>query len=201
MKLVLHSIIIYRIFYPVCFSTLKILLWAFSYFVKYSLKTVVSEASENLQSSIFPSHSLRSCQQDDDYLATLKELEATLRTQSLSLEVIPEGKIMNNTYYQECLFYLHNYSTNLAIISFYVRHNCLREALLHLLNKVGHRDTALQGHCLLCPPMLAHSALSGGDNNLTLNLVLSYEITSGRVRSDGKFCLYKSWFDECATSL
>lgn len=98
----------------------------------------VSGTAENILSSIFP-HSLLPCQQDDDYLATLKELEATLRTQSLSLEVIPEGKIMNNTYYQECLFYLHNYSTNLAIISFYVRHSCLREALLHLLNKVRPR--------------------------------------------------------------
>lgn len=99
---------------------------------------ITSGTAENILSSIFP-HSLLPCQQDDDYLATLKELETTLRTQSLSLEVIPEGKIMNNTYYQECLFYLHNYSTNLAIISFYVRHSCLREALLHLLNKVSHR--------------------------------------------------------------
>lgn len=90
-------------------------------------------AAENLA----PFGSLLSHQQDDDYFATLRELEATLRTQSLSLEVIPEGKIMNNTYYQECLFYLHNYSTHLAIISFYMRHSCLREALLHLLNKVS----------------------------------------------------------------
>lgn len=106
---------------------------------------IISAAAENLPSFVFPSHSLLSCQQDDDYLATLKELEATLRTQSLSLEVIPEGKIMNNTYYQECLFYLHSYSTNLAIISFYVRHSCLREALLHLLNKVGRTTRLAKG--------------------------------------------------------
>ncbi|PNI83939.1 ZFYVE26 isoform 7 [Pan troglodytes] len=84
-------------------------------------------------------------EQDDDYFATLRELEATLRTQSLSLAVIPEGKIMNNTYYQECLFYLHNYSTNLAIISFYVRHSCLREALLHLLNKESPPEVFIEG--------------------------------------------------------
>lgn len=118
-----------------------------------------SEASENLLSPMFPSYFLLSCQQDDDYFATLKELEATLRTQSLSLEVIPEGKIMNNTYYQECLFYLHNYSTNLAIVGFYVRHSCLREALLHLLSKVGHANTALEGQDLLPPPRSAHSTL------------------------------------------
>ncbi|XP_054944526.1 zinc finger FYVE domain-containing protein 26 isoform X6 [Physeter macrocephalus] len=93
---------------------------------------LVQDVVEYLESTARPLLSV----QDDDYLATLKELEATLRTQSLSLEVIPEGKIMNNTYYQECLFYLHNYSTNLAIISFYMRHSCLREALLHLLHKV-----------------------------------------------------------------
>lgn len=49
-----------------------------------------------------------------------------------------EGKIQHNSYYQECLFYLHSYGTNLAIISFYMRHDCMREALLHLLNKVSN---------------------------------------------------------------
>lgn len=102
---------------------------------------LVQDVVEYLESTVRPLLSL----QDDDYLATLKELEATLRTQSLSLEVIPEGKIMNNTYYQECLFYLHNYSTNLAIISFYVRHSCLREALLHLLNKESPPEVFIEG--------------------------------------------------------
>ncbi|XP_038621532.1 zinc finger FYVE domain-containing protein 26 isoform X1 [Tachyglossus aculeatus] len=83
--------------------------------------------------------------QDDDYFATLKELEASLRTQSLSLEVVPEGKISHNTYYQECLFYLHNYSTNLAICSFYMRHNCMREALLHVLSKESPPDVFIEG--------------------------------------------------------
>ncbi|XP_049626488.1 zinc finger FYVE domain-containing protein 26 [Suncus etruscus] len=102
---------------------------------------LVQDVVEYLESTVRPLLSL----QDDDYLATLKELEATLRTQSLSLEVVPEGKIMNNTYYQECLFYLHTYSTHLAIISFYVRHNCLREALLHLLNKESPPDVFIEG--------------------------------------------------------
>ncbi|KAF6352835.1 zinc finger FYVE-type containing 26 [Rhinolophus ferrumequinum] len=102
---------------------------------------LVQDVVEYLESMVKPLLSL----QDDDYLATLKELEATLRTQSLSLAVIPEGKIMNNTYYQECLFYLHNYSTNLALISFYVRHSCLREALLHLLNKESPPEVFIEG--------------------------------------------------------
>nr|XP_058914367.1 zinc finger FYVE domain-containing protein 26 isoform X2 [Kogia breviceps] len=102
---------------------------------------LVQDVVEYLESTARPLLSV----QDDDYLATLKELEATLRTQSLSLEVIPEGKIMNNTYYQECLFYLHNYSTNLAIISFYMRHSCLREALLHLLHKESPPEIFIEG--------------------------------------------------------
>ncbi|KAF6133831.1 zinc finger FYVE-type containing 26 [Phyllostomus discolor] len=102
---------------------------------------LVLDVVEYLESTVRPLLSL----QDDDYLATLKELEATLRTQSLSLEVIPEGKVTSNTYYQECLFYLHNYSTSLAVISFYVRHGCLREALLHLLDKESPPEVFIEG--------------------------------------------------------
>uniref|UniRef100_A0A8C5L3R0 Zinc finger FYVE domain-containing protein 26 n=1 Tax=Jaculus jaculus TaxID=51337 RepID=A0A8C5L3R0_JACJA len=102
---------------------------------------LVQDVIEYLESTARPLVSL----QDDDYLATLRELETTLRTQSLSLELIPEGKILNNTYYQECLFYLHNYSTNLAIISFFMRHSCLREALLHLLNKESPPEVFIEG--------------------------------------------------------
>ncbi|XP_053924505.1 zinc finger FYVE domain-containing protein 26 isoform X3 [Cuculus canorus] len=82
---------------------------------------------------------------DDDYFATLRELEATLRTRSLSLEMMYEGKIQHNSYYQECLFYLHSYGTNLAIISFYMRHDCMREALLHLLNKESPSEVFIEG--------------------------------------------------------
>ncbi|XP_065610514.1 zinc finger FYVE domain-containing protein 26 isoform X4 [Cyrtonyx montezumae] len=83
--------------------------------------------------------------QDDDYFATLRELEATLRTRSLSLEMMCEGKVQHNSYYQECLFYLHSYGTNLAIISFYMRHDCMREALLHLLNKESPSEVFIEG--------------------------------------------------------
>ncbi|KAM4666761.1 zinc finger FYVE domain-containing protein 26 isoform 4-T4 [Amazona ochrocephala] len=82
---------------------------------------------------------------DDDYFATLRELEATLRTRSLSLEMMCEGKIQHNSYYQECLFYLHSYGTNLAVISFYMRHDCMREALLHLLNKESPSEVFIEG--------------------------------------------------------
>ncbi|XP_042303954.1 zinc finger FYVE domain-containing protein 26 isoform X3 [Sceloporus undulatus] len=102
---------------------------------------LVQDVIQYLESTVKPILSV----QDDDYFATLKELEATLRTRSLSLEMTPEGKIQHNTYYQECLFYLHNYGTNLAIIGFYMRHDCMREALLHLLNKESPPEVFIEG--------------------------------------------------------
>ncbi|XP_074146561.1 zinc finger FYVE domain-containing protein 26 isoform X3 [Sminthopsis crassicaudata] len=101
---------------------------------------LVQDVIEYLESTAKPILSV-----DDDYFATLKELEATLRTKSLSLEMIPEGKSMHNTYYQECLFYLHHYSTHLAIISFYMRHNCMREALQHLQKKESPPEVFIEG--------------------------------------------------------
>uniref|UniRef100_A0A670Z2X0 Zinc finger FYVE domain-containing protein 26 n=1 Tax=Pseudonaja textilis TaxID=8673 RepID=A0A670Z2X0_PSETE len=102
---------------------------------------LVQEVVQYLETTVKPILSV----QDDDYFATLKELEAMLRTRSLSLEMTPEGKMQHNSYYQECLFYLHNYGTNLAIISFYMRHDCMREALLHLLNKESPPDVFIEG--------------------------------------------------------
>ncbi|XP_062973637.1 zinc finger FYVE domain-containing protein 26 [Elgaria multicarinata webbii] len=102
---------------------------------------MVQDVVQYLESTVKPILSV----QDDDYFATLRELEVALRTRSLSLEMTPEGKIQHNTYYQECLFYLHTYGTNLAIISFYMRHDCMREALLHLLNKESPQGVFIEG--------------------------------------------------------
>ncbi|XP_030071386.1 zinc finger FYVE domain-containing protein 26 isoform X2 [Microcaecilia unicolor] len=82
---------------------------------------------------------------DDGYFATLKELETSLNTQSLWSGVVPEGKIQNNVYYKECLFYLHTYGTNLSVIAFYMRQDCMKEALLHLLNKDCPGDIFIDG--------------------------------------------------------
>ncbi|XP_025940334.1 zinc finger FYVE domain-containing protein 26 isoform X2 [Apteryx rowi] len=101
---------------------------------------LIQDVIQYLESTVKPIHAV-----DDDYFATLRELEATLRTRSLSLEVMCEGKIQHNSYYQECLFYLHSYGTNLAIISFYMRHDCMREALLHLLNKESPSEVFIEG--------------------------------------------------------
>ncbi|XP_075700633.1 zinc finger FYVE domain-containing protein 26 isoform X2 [Rhinoderma darwinii] len=82
---------------------------------------------------------------DDEYFATLKELEVTLKARCLWYEMMPEGKIQNNTYYQECLYYLHTYGTHLGIIQFYMRHDLMRDALLHLLNKECPGDIFIEG--------------------------------------------------------
>ncbi|XP_056403074.1 zinc finger FYVE domain-containing protein 26 [Hyla sarda] len=82
---------------------------------------------------------------DDEYFATLKELEVTLKARCLWYEMMPEGKIQNNTYYQECLYYLHTYGTHLGIIQFYMRHDLMRDALLHLLHKECPGDIFIEG--------------------------------------------------------
>ncbi|XP_069807243.1 zinc finger FYVE domain-containing protein 26 isoform X1 [Dendropsophus ebraccatus] len=82
---------------------------------------------------------------DDDYFATLRELEVTLKARCLWYEMMPEGKIQNNTYYQECLYYLHTYGTHLGIIQFYMRHDLMRDALLHLLHKECPGDIFIEG--------------------------------------------------------
>uniref|UniRef100_A0A8B9G178 Zinc finger FYVE domain-containing protein 26 n=1 Tax=Amazona collaria TaxID=241587 RepID=A0A8B9G178_9PSIT len=103
---------------------------------------LVQDVIQYLESTVKP---ILITVRDDDYFATLRELEATLRTRSLSLEMMCEGKIQHNSYYQECLFYLHSYGTNLAVISFYMRHDCMREALLHLLNKESPSEVFIEG--------------------------------------------------------
>uniref|UniRef100_A0A8C5R6L3 Zinc finger FYVE domain-containing protein 26 n=1 Tax=Leptobrachium leishanense TaxID=445787 RepID=A0A8C5R6L3_9ANUR len=82
---------------------------------------------------------------DDDYFTTLKELKATLKTRFIWYEMTPEGEIKKNTYYQECLHYLHTYGTHLEIIQFYMRHELMREALLYLLHKDCAGDIFIEG--------------------------------------------------------
>ncbi|XP_029454718.1 zinc finger FYVE domain-containing protein 26 isoform X2 [Rhinatrema bivittatum] len=102
---------------------------------------LLQDVIQYLESAIRPILPMK----DDGYFATLKELEASLNTHSLWSGAVLEGKIQNNTYYKECLFYLHTYGTNLAIIAFYMRQDCMKEALLHLLNKDCPGDIFIDG--------------------------------------------------------
>lgn len=67
-------------------------------------------------------------------MASLRELEDAL-CEASPVER-PEGQSHSSIHHQECLYYLNTYGTHLALISFYMRHDCMMEALTYLLNKV-----------------------------------------------------------------
>lgn len=71
---------------------------------------------------------------EEDILASLKELEEALAEPN-PLERL-EGRVQNCRNYQESLHYLEAYGTHLALVSFYMRHDGMKEALTHLLSKV-----------------------------------------------------------------
>lgn len=52
----------------------------------------------------------------------------------------PEGgQGQGSSLYQESLYYLSSYGTHLALVSFLMRHDNMKDALQHLLSKVrGH---------------------------------------------------------------
>ncbi|XP_067895528.1 zinc finger FYVE domain-containing protein 26 isoform X2 [Heterodontus francisci] len=102
---------------------------------------LLQEVVQHLETSVKPVLPV----QDDDILAPLRELEAALKVEGACFEIMGDGKIKQQFFYQECLFYLQTYGTNLAIISFYMRHNCMREALQHLLDKGCPEEVFMRG--------------------------------------------------------
>ncbi|XP_010772576.1 zinc finger FYVE domain-containing protein 26-like, partial [Notothenia coriiceps] len=73
----------------------------------------------------------------EDILASLRDLE-----QALSESSGPSDRSeapLQGVRQQECLFYLNTFGTHLALVSFYMRHDCMTEALTYLLNKVRRR--------------------------------------------------------------
>lgn len=79
----------------------------------------------------------------EDILASLRELEEVL-SDSGPIER-SDGQMRNSSFHQESLFYLNTYGTHLALISFYMRHDCLLEALKYLLNKECPDEVFLEG--------------------------------------------------------
>ncbi|KAM3595590.1 uncharacterized protein V6R79_025751 [Siganus canaliculatus] len=79
----------------------------------------------------------------EDILASLRELEDTLRDGGPVDR--PETHTPGSSLHQECLYYLNSYGTHLALISFYMRHDCVTEALTHLLNKECPDEVFLEG--------------------------------------------------------
>ncbi|XP_059373273.1 zinc finger FYVE domain-containing protein 26-like isoform X2 [Carassius carassius] len=109
---------------------------------------LLQEIVQHLESTVKPTLSTTV---DEDILASLRELEEAL-SDSAPLDGV-ESRVQQCGYYQECLFYLLSYGTHLSLISFYLRHDCLRDALTHLHKKECSEDVFLEGifqPCLEC---------------------------------------------------
>uniref|UniRef100_A0A8C4WVC4 Zinc finger FYVE domain-containing protein 26 n=1 Tax=Eptatretus burgeri TaxID=7764 RepID=A0A8C4WVC4_EPTBU len=88
----------------------------------------------------------------DDPLASLRELEELLHIN----EGHPQATVSSafqNRFYDECLRYLHQYGTHLAILSFLARHKQLRQAAQHALDKHCAEEIFVEG--LLLPALQA----------------------------------------------
>lgn len=83
----------------------------------------------------------------EDILASLRDLEALMHDGPVDR---PEAQGLTSTLQQECLYYLNTYGTHLALISFYMRHDCMTEALTYLLSRVR-----------ILPPCISESACIG----------------------------------------
>ncbi|KAL7380753.1 hypothetical protein ABVT39_023353 [Epinephelus coioides] len=100
------------------------------------LQEVVQHLETTVQPTLSPS-------QGEDILASLRELEGAL-CEAGPVDR-PEGQTQSSSLHQECLYYLNTYGTHLALISFYMRHDCMTEALTYLLNKECPDEVFIEG--------------------------------------------------------
>ncbi|XP_072314504.1 zinc finger FYVE domain-containing protein 26 [Eucyclogobius newberryi] len=113
---------------------------------------LLQEIVQHLETSVRPATATSFV---EDILASLYELEEAL-SESCPIERL-DGQRRNSSFHQECLFYLNTYGTHLALISFYMRHDCLLEALKYLLNKECPDEVFLEG---VLQPSLEHGRLA-----------------------------------------
>ncbi|XP_015824943.3 zinc finger FYVE domain-containing protein 26 [Nothobranchius furzeri] len=101
---------------------------------------LLQEVVQHLETTAQPT---QATSHGEDILASLRQLEDALS------EVGPaerqEGPIQSSALHQECLYYLQTYGTHLALISFYMRHDCMKEALIFLLSKDCSDEAFLDG--------------------------------------------------------
>nr|XP_046269361.1 zinc finger FYVE domain-containing protein 26 isoform X2 [Scatophagus argus] len=102
--------------------------------------SLLQEIVQHLETSVQPA---RATSYGEDILASLRELEDTLREAGPVDR--PEGQTPRSNLHQECLYYLNTYGTHMALISFYMRHDCVKEALTYLLNKDCPDEVFLEG--------------------------------------------------------
>ncbi|KAJ8341067.1 hypothetical protein SKAU_G00333580 [Synaphobranchus kaupii] len=101
---------------------------------------LLQEVIQYLESTVRPTLSPNA---EEDILASLRELEEALSDPGPAER--PEGRIQQSSHYQECLYYLLNYGTHLALVSFYMRHDSMKEALCHLFSKECPEEVFLEG--------------------------------------------------------
>uniref|UniRef100_A0A3Q4GDG0 Zinc finger FYVE domain-containing protein 26 n=1 Tax=Neolamprologus brichardi TaxID=32507 RepID=A0A3Q4GDG0_NEOBR len=89
---------------------------------------LLQEIVQHLETMVRPSLSY-----GEDILASLRELENSLC--EVNPVERPEGLMQNSVLHQECLYYLNTYGTHLGLISFYMRHDYVTEALAYLLKR------------------------------------------------------------------
>nr|XP_040055611.1 zinc finger FYVE domain-containing protein 26 isoform X1 [Gasterosteus aculeatus aculeatus] len=91
---------------------------------------LLQEVVQHLETTVQPGVATSS---GEDVLASLRELEEAL-SEAGPVDR-PEGQTLRSSLHQECLYYLNTYGTHMALICFYMRHDCTTEALTYLLNK------------------------------------------------------------------
>ncbi|XP_030299604.1 zinc finger FYVE domain-containing protein 26 isoform X2 [Sparus aurata] len=101
---------------------------------------LLQEVIQHLETDVHPTLATSS---GEDILASLRELEDALNEAGPVDR--PEGQTPNSSFHQECLYYLNTYGTHLALISFYMRRDCMTEALTYLLNKECPDEVFLEG--------------------------------------------------------
>ncbi|XP_023807372.1 zinc finger FYVE domain-containing protein 26 isoform X1 [Oryzias latipes] len=102
---------------------------------------LLQEVVQHLESNLQPSQATQSC--GEDILASLRELEGALK-ESAPVERHDHAAASGGLN-PECLYYLSAYGTHLALVSFYMRHNCVTEALTYLINKDCPEEVFVEG--------------------------------------------------------
>uniref|UniRef100_A0A672JJE5 Zinc finger FYVE domain-containing protein 26 n=1 Tax=Salarias fasciatus TaxID=181472 RepID=A0A672JJE5_SALFA len=102
--------------------------------------SLLQEIVQHLETTVQPT---LSASFGEDILSSLRELEDALSDAAPAEK--PEGQTASSSLHQECLYYLNTYGTHLALVSFYMRHDCVTEALTYLLNKDCPDEVFLEG--------------------------------------------------------
>ncbi|KAM3871059.1 zinc finger FYVE domain-containing protein 26 [Diretmus argenteus] len=104
---------------------------------------LLQEIVQHLESTVRPTLATG---YGEDILASLRELEEALGEPGpADRPDRPDGRAQSSVLHQECLYYLNTHGTHLALVNFYMRHDCMMEALTYLLNKDCPDEVFLEG--------------------------------------------------------